>query len=136
MLVRRAFVPQGLQPDSFAAWPFSVPCVAEFATHGLTLTEPVTMLVGENGSGKSTLVEAIAEGFKLDAHGGRANPQVRQPTPEDPSWAGAQPGNHRFRGADAVRAPLPAERVLPARRNCIRADSGMAGYWGRPTPPP
>jgi predicted ATPase len=42
------------------------------ADHGLTFTHPVTFLVGDNGSGKSTIVEAIAEGFGLDARGGRA----------------------------------------------------------------
>ncbi|MGH3758575.1 AAA family ATPase [Actinophytocola sp.] len=72
MFVRRAYVPENLRPDDFELWPYTVPSVAELVEHGLTFTHPVTFLVGDNGSGKSTLVEAIAEGFKLDARGGRA----------------------------------------------------------------
>jgi len=47
------------QPD----YPFSLPIFQGFDE--LTLTQPVTFLVGENGSGKSTLIEgmAIAAGF-------------------------------------------------------------------------
>lgn len=72
MFVRRAHVPDHLQPKSFRQWPYTVPGVAEVVENGLDFTHPVTFLVGDNGSGKSTLVEAIAEGFKLDARGGRA----------------------------------------------------------------
>ncbi|MCI2424024.1 AAA family ATPase [Saccharopolyspora sp. K220] len=82
MLVRRAFIPDAQRPESFDAWPYTVPCVAELAEHGLTFTSPVTMIVGENGSGKSTLVEAIAEGFKLDAHGGRAGRKYTNDRPK------------------------------------------------------
>ena len=51
-------------------WPFTVPAIRSLAESGLTLTSPVTFLVGENGSGKSTIVEAIAEGFRIDVRGG------------------------------------------------------------------
>ena len=72
MFVTRAYVPDSLRPKDHRRWPYTVPSVAEVVEHGLEFTHPVTFLVGDNGSGKSTLVEAIAEGFKLDARGGRA----------------------------------------------------------------
>lgn len=82
MFVRRAYIPDALQPEDYRTWPFTVPCVAELAAHGLEFTRPVTFLVGDNGSGKSTLVEAIAEGFKLDSRGGRAAAKAGRPNPE------------------------------------------------------
>lgn len=60
---------------------FTAPCVAQVADEGLQFIRPVTFLVGGNGSGKSTLVEAIAEGFKPDSHGGRASTKTRRPNP-------------------------------------------------------
>jgi predicted ATPase len=72
VFVSRAYVPESLRPDNYRQWPYTVPAVAEVVEHGVEFTHPVTFLVGDNGSGKSTLVEAIAEGFKLDARGGRA----------------------------------------------------------------
>lgn len=72
MFVSRAYVPESLRPTRAQRWPFTVPAVAEVVERGLEFTRPVTFLVGDNGSGKSTLVEAIAEGFRLDARGGRA----------------------------------------------------------------
>ncbi|MBQ6642605.1 MAG: ATP-binding cassette domain-containing protein [Saccharopolyspora sp.] len=73
MFVERAFIREANQPDRAQRdrWPFTVPCVAALAEHGLDFHKPVTFLVGDNGSGKSTLVEAIAEGFGLDSYGGR-----------------------------------------------------------------
>lgn len=79
MLVRRAHVPESLQPESLGLWPYTVPCVRELVEHGLEFTAPVTFLVGENGSGKSTVIEAIAEAFKLDAYGGRAGRRLPAP---------------------------------------------------------
>jgi predicted ATPase len=97
MLVRRAYVPEGLRPESLTSWPYTVPCVGELAEHGLDFTAPITFLVGENGSGKSTLVEAIAEAFKLDAHGGRAGRKYSNDRPKTPSatffgWRPPPPG--------------------------------------------
>jgi predicted ATPase len=48
--------------------PFTLPWLA--ANLSLTLTTPLTFLVGENGTGKSTLLEAIAWGCGFGAHGG------------------------------------------------------------------
>ncbi|MET8982697.1 ABC transporter [Streptomyces sp. NPDC004539] len=67
-----------------ARWPWSVPCVSHLTTHGLSLTAPVTFLVGENGSGKSTLVEAIAEGFGLDPWGGSHEWRYASHRPKSP----------------------------------------------------
>ncbi len=48
--------------------PFTIPLLKE--RFGLTLTTPVTFLVGENGSGKSTLLEALAWALGFNAQGG------------------------------------------------------------------
>jgi predicted ATPase len=81
--VSRAHIPEHLRPDQGAAgrWPFTVPAVAHLLEEDLVFTAPVTVLVGDNGSGKSTLVEAIAEGFGLDAAGGKAGTRYRRPDP-------------------------------------------------------
>ncbi len=45
-----------------AAWPFSIPAVAQIIDEdGFEVPPGVTILVGENGSGKSTLIEAFAQ---------------------------------------------------------------------------
>lgn len=41
-------------------FPFSVPAIASLAKGPITLSTPITFLIGENGSGKSTLLEALA----------------------------------------------------------------------------
>lgn len=52
------------------SWPWTVPAVADLATHGVRLTSSLVILMGANGSGKSTVLEAIAEGYGLDVRGG------------------------------------------------------------------
>jgi predicted ATPase len=54
-----------IQPD---VHPFTIPCLAQGLD--LSLTAPVTFLVGENGSGKSTLLEALAWALGFGAQGG------------------------------------------------------------------
>jgi predicted ATPase len=54
----------------YAAWPATVPAVAQLLREGLQLARGVTFLVGENGSGKSTLVEAVAAAYGLSPEGG------------------------------------------------------------------
>ena len=44
MFVRRAYIPDALQPKDYRAWPFTVPCVAEVAAHGLEFTLPRTAM--------------------------------------------------------------------------------------------
>jgi len=56
-----------------AAWPHTIPAVAQLMAEGLDLPPGVTFLVGENGSGKSTLVEAIAVAYGLSPEGGSAH---------------------------------------------------------------
>lgn len=50
-----------------------LPAVQHLAAQPLTLTRPVTLLVGENGVGKSTLIEAIAVRLGFNAEGGTKN---------------------------------------------------------------
>lgn len=130
MLVHRAYIPDSLRPPNLNVWPYTVPAVAELAEHGLTFTQPVTFLVGENGSGKSTIVEAIAEGFKLDAYGGRARPRHGRPNPQK------TPLGEVIRLETTVHGTrLPATRK---RGFFLRAETafgmtenlgGVGGYW-------
>ncbi|WP_375388292.1 AAA family ATPase [uncultured Amnibacterium sp.] len=55
-----------------AAWPATIPAVAQLLADGLDLGR-ATVLLGENGSGKSTLVEAIAIASGLSPEGGSPN---------------------------------------------------------------
>jgi predicted ATPase len=55
VLVRRAFVPESLQPDRLDEWPFDVPCVRELLDGGIEFSAPVTVFVGENGSGVASM---------------------------------------------------------------------------------
>jgi predicted ATPase len=113
-------------------WPFTVPAIAEVARDGLEFARPVTFLVGENASGKSTLLEAVAEGFGLDARGGRAGRKYGNDRPLTPlgqvidlelTAAGA-----RMRGGPRARKKgffLRAETVF----GLAETVSGMDGYW-------
>ena len=68
----RTFLPAaGLRVDE-AAWPASVPAMAQLLREGLEVPAGLTVLVGENGSGKSTVVEALAEAYGLNPQGGSA----------------------------------------------------------------
>jgi predicted ATPase len=59
-----------LKPDRIqpGVHPFTLPCIGEKLD--LSLTTPLTFLVGENGTGKSTLLEAIAWACGFGAQGG------------------------------------------------------------------
>lgn len=136
MLVRRAYIPEALLPRSLDAWPYTVPCVAELVAHGLTLESPVTMLIGENGSGKSTLVEAIAEGFNLDALGGRAGRKYGNDRHKTPLGAVLKletttAGSRMLAGPRAKKKGffLRAETAS----GLINIVSGMHGYWEEDT---
>lgn len=136
MLVRGASIPEALQPDSFDTWPYSVPCVAELANYGLRFEAPITFLVGENGSGKSTLVEAIAEGFKLDAHGGRAGRKYGNDRPKTPlgdvlKLETTAAGSRMLGGPRSKKKGffLRAETAF----GLMNAVSGVQGYWSEDT---
>lgn len=65
------FRDNGIDPASYL---LRLPAVKHLAEAGrLTLTSPVTLLVGENGTGKSTLLEAIAVAFGFNPEGGSRN---------------------------------------------------------------
>jgi predicted ATPase len=133
VFVCRAYIPDALQPKDYRAWPFTVPCVAELAAHGLEFTRPVTFLVGDNGSGKSTLVEAIAEGFNLDSHGGRAAAKTGRPNPEKTPLGAVLRLETTARGARMLAGPrlkkkgffLRAETAFSMTENL----GGVPGYW-------
>lgn len=103
--------PDAVQPEE---WPWDVPAVHHLAAHGLTFTAPVTFLVGENGSGKSTIVEAVAEGFGLDARGGRA---------------GRKYGNTRAK--TALGAALRMDYTRAGSKMATGARSKKRGYFLR-----
>ena len=55
-------------------YPFSIPVVQNLIHRKeLSLSAPVTFLVGENGTGKSTLLEAIAIAYGFNPEGGTRN---------------------------------------------------------------
>jgi len=71
MRLVRAFRPPASAGDlDLAAWPATVPAVAQLLREGLELPGGITVLVGENGSGKSTVVEILAEAYGLNPQGG------------------------------------------------------------------
>ena len=71
-----------------AAWPGTVPAVAQLLREGLELPAGLTVLVGENGSGKSTVVETLAEAYGLNPQGGSAMAQGFQVRPSEPGVGG------------------------------------------------
>lgn len=130
MLVHRAYIPDSMRPADYRAWPYTIPAVAELAERGLEFTEPVTFLVGENGSGKSTIVEAIAEGFKLDAYGGKARPRHGRPNPQKTTLGEVIRLETTVRGTrlPATRKKgffLRAETAFSMTENL----GGVGGYW-------
>jgi predicted ATPase len=139
VFVRRAYVPEALLPGSAerAAWPFTVPAVAQLVERGLEFTRPVTFLVGDNGSGKSTLVEAIAEGFGLDSHGGRAGTRAGRPNPRKTPLGEVLRLETTAAGARMLGGPrlkkkgffLRAETAFPMTENL----GGVPGYWAEDT---
>jgi predicted ATPase len=80
-LERVDWSPNPRRPPDTAAWPFTIPAVAQLiADGGLDVAPGVTFLVGENGSGKSTLVEALAAVYPRRGHETRFA-QVAGPSP-------------------------------------------------------
>lgn len=135
MIAQRAYAPDGLlggEPIDRTQWPYTVPCVAEIVESGLTFNRPVTFLVGENGSGKSTVVEAIAEAYGLDAHGGRAGRKYTNARPKTPlgeqlkldltvEGARMKGGNRRKQRGYFLRAETAF--------GFMQAVNGLPGYW-------
>ena len=93
--------------DGDAAYPWSVPAIAAFES--LTLSKPVTFLMGENGSGKSTFLEALAIAARAAAIGAKD-------VAEDPTLAGARTL------ADAMTL---LSRARPATRLFFRAEDAF-----------
>ena len=52
---------------NFEKYTFNIEIIKKL--HELTITSPVTFLIGENGIGKSTFIEAIAVSLGLNAEG-------------------------------------------------------------------
>jgi predicted ATPase len=134
---RRAYVPEALRPDD-PIWPFTVPAVAELADHGLEFIRPLTFLVGDNGSGKSTIVEAIAEGFGLDARGGRAARKAGNPRPDEKTLLGqALRLDLTSKGARMLGGPRLAKKGFFLRAetafSMTEALGGVPGYWAENT---
>lgn len=76
----------------------------------LTLTTPVTFLVGENGSGKSTLLEALAWALGFNAQGGN----------KDNSYAEGADGHALRARAQAELAPARVGWIFPASRDLLQ----------------
>jgi len=133
VFVRRAYVPEGLRPGDYRRWPYTVPAVADLVENGLRFHRPLTFLVGDNGSGKSTLVEAIAEGFKIDARGGRAARKAGSPNPGKTTLGEVLRLDTTAEGARMLAGPrqgkkgffLRAETAFSMTENL----GGVPGYW-------
>lgn len=136
MFVERAYIPEPLWPTE-PVWPYTVPAVTALAEHGLEFTAPVTLLVGDNGSGKSTIVEAIAEGFGLDARGGRAARKAGSPNPAKTPLGEALRLDLTVEGLRMLGGPrlrkkgffLRAETAFSMTENL----GGVPGYWAEDT---
>nr|WP_246300692.1 AAA family ATPase [Actinopolyspora biskrensis] len=103
----------------------------------MRFTAPVTFLVGDNGSGKSTLVEAIAEGFKLDAYGGRLAAKRGRPNPQRTPLGDVLTLETTAAGSRMLGGPrshkhgffLRAETAFNLTENL----GGVPGYWDADT---
>ncbi|WP_158845719.1 AAA family ATPase [Saccharothrix deserti] len=137
MFVSRAYVPESLRPADRRHWPYTVPAVAEVVEHGVEFTRPVTFLVGDNGSGKSTLVEAIAEGFKLDARGGRAARVFGNADPTKTPLGEVLRLETTSRGAAMLAGPRLRKKGFFLRAETAfgmtEAFGGVPGYWEEDT---
>lgn len=98
----------------------------------MTLTAPVTFLVGENGSGKSTLIEAVAEAHGLDAHGGRAGRKYGNDRPKTPLGQQLRL-EYTSAGSRMVTGPRRGRRGYFLRAETafglMRTVTGLPGYW-------
>lgn len=89
-----------------AAWPATIPAVAQLLEDGIRLDPGVTLLVGENGSGKSTLVEGIGLAYGLSPEGGSTNARHSTRPSESPlsDWLRLQRGIGASRWGFFLRA--------------------------------
>jgi len=135
VFVERAFVREANLPgpDERGRWPFTVPCVAELAERGLEFRSPVTFLVGDNGSGKSTLAEAIAEGFGLDAYGGRLAVTRGRPDPRRTPLGEVLELTRTAAGARMLAGPRSRKQGFFLRAETAfqltERLGGAPGYW-------
>ncbi|GAB3461225.1 AAA family ATPase [Actinophytocola sediminis] len=133
MFVSRAYVPDGLRPPHFRRWPYTVPAIAAFVEHGIEFTRPVTFLVGDNGSGKSTLIEAVAEGFNLDARGGRAARKAGGPDDTRTALGEVLRLETTARGARMLAGPRLKKKGFFLRAETAFSMTeklgGVPGYW-------
>lgn len=115
--------------DAAGQWPFTLAPVRQLAAEGMRLRAAVTFLVGENGSGKSTIVEAISEGYGLDARGGRAGRKYGNDRPG--TVLGEQVrleltgAGHRQVGRRRKGYFLRAENAF----GLMEVVTGLPGYW-------
>jgi predicted ATPase len=106
--------------------------VRHLIDHGLTLTTPITFLVGENGSGKSTLVEAIADACGINSEGGKAGTRYSSagmPTALGEALEAELTGD----GLRLIRGPRRRRRGFFFRAETLfnlgQNVSGMPGFW-------
>ena len=120
----------GLPPGHAAStWPFTLAPVRQLASEGMRFRAAVTFLVGENGSGKSTIVEAISEGYGLDARGGRAGRTYGNDRPKTVLGEHVRlemtAAGHRQTGRHRKGYFLRAETAF----GFMEAVNGLPGYW-------
>ncbi|TCK22496.1 AAA family ATPase [Pseudonocardia endophytica] len=137
VLVRRAYIPHRSRPERRDRWPYTVPCIADLVGRGLEFPAPVTFLVGENGSGKSTLVEAVAEAFKLDPHGGKAGNRYAHDGPPPSPLGEVLELDVTDRGRRMRSGPRSARKGFFLRAETafgfFEAVRGVPGFWSGDT---
>lgn len=130
-LERVEWSPSPHHPPNLAAWPFSIPAVAQLVDRGgLDIPAGITFLVGENGSGKSTLVEALAAVYPRR---GFEHPHLRGTGPA--GSAEDSPLAHHLRARTHARASpagffLRAELMHGYLAEVDAVDPPMRRTWG------
>ncbi|GGL58863.1 AAA family ATPase [Planomonospora parontospora] len=129
MLITRLAIPDHPSGE----WPFTLPAVRALSD-GITLTAPVTFLVGENGSGKSTIIEAIADACGVNSEGGKAGTRYASTGPAT-ALGEILDVDFTVAGLRLTRGPRLKRRVFFLRAETLvnlgRAVSGLPGYWER-----
>lgn len=113
-------------------WPATLPPIRHLSEHGLSLTAPVTFLVGENGSGKSTVMEAIADVCGINSAGGKAGTRYASTGPATP-LGDVMDAELTTTGLRLLRGPRAKRRAFFLRAETLfnlgQNVSGRYGFW-------
>ncbi|MFI0424703.1 AAA family ATPase [Spongiactinospora sp. 9N601] len=107
--------------------------MVQLAQDGLTLTDPVTFLVGENGSGKSTILEAIADVCGINSAGGKAGTRYASSGGSRTPLGEVLDADLTARGLRLLHGPRLKRRAFFFRAETLfnlgQNVSGRHGFW-------